>query len=179
MLVNTTVPRHFRRMRPRTIVQSVKNQFQTDQSILDNVLIQDFVATATEVGTPTKVTGKEVPVGAIVKSLFISVNFVSGSSNETGNFEWCLMKLREGQSVVTLITNPNWTNIGLGSGRNQVIKSFMAIFGTEDAGSIRYNLQIKIPRLYQRMRSGDSFVLALQSSAAGSLSTGARYKYYQ
>ncbi len=167
------------RMRRMNPIQSVKNQFQTDQTILGSTLIQDFVATATEQGVATKITGKEVPVGATVASIFVSVNFVSATGGQTGDFQWCLMKLRSGQSVATTITSPNWSNIGLSDARNQVIKSFMTIFGTEDAGSVKYNLQIRIPKIYQRMRAGDSFVLAMQASDAGSLSTGARYKYYQ
>jgi len=157
----------------------IKNQMATKQNVMGAALIQDFIATAVEQGVATKVTGREVPVGSFIRSIFVSVNFIAGTGGTTGNFDWCLMKLRDGQSVVGTITSPDWSNIGLAAARNQVIKSYMTTFGTEDAGSVKYNLQIKIPKIYQRMRAGDTFVIALQTSDVGDLATGARYKYYQ
>lgn len=159
-------------------ITSVKNQAATKQSILASTVIQDFIATSVEVGEPTKVTGKEVPVGAQIYRIAVSVNFISATASSTGNFDWCLMKLREGQSVSTTIVSPDWTNIGLSKARNQVVKSFMTIFATEDAGAAKYNLSIKIPKIYQRMRSGDLWVIVAEASDAGSLSTGMRYKYF-
>ncbi len=164
-----------RRMNP---IQSVKNQLATKQSLLGATLEQIFIAQTVDVGSPTKVTGREVPTGASIYSIDVSVNFVSSTGGITGNFDWVLIKTREGQGVVSLITSPDWTDIGLANGRNQVIKSYMTIYGTEDAGSVKYNLHIKIPRIYQRMRAGDNFVIALEASDAGSLAVGARYKYY-
>ncbi len=166
-------------MRMMNPIQSVKNQLSTVTSILASTLQQDFVATATEQGVATKVTGREVPVGAHVYSMDISVNYVTGGGAQTGTLEWVLMKTREGQSVVGLITSPNWTDIGLSNGRNQVIKSYQAVYGTDDSGAIRYNIHIKIPKSFQRMRSGDNFVIAFIADDAGTLMTGARYKYYQ
>ncbi len=163
------------RMNP---IQSVKNQMATKQTAISNTNVVDFIAVSSEVGEPTKITGREVPVGATIYSIDVSVNFISESGTITGNFDWCLLKIRSGQAVSTLIVSPDWTNLGLSTGRNQIIKSFMSLFGTEDAGSIRYNLHIKIPKIYQRMRSGDTFALVMQSSSAGSLASGARYKYY-
>ena len=162
-----------------TPIQSIKNQRSTVTTAVPNTNIQDFVGLATEVGSQTKIIGNEITVGASVYSMDISVNFVSIDNNETGVFEWVFMKLRQGQSVIDLITTPNWTDIGLSNGRNQVIKSYQAIYATNDAGAIRYNVHIKIPKIYQRMRAGDSFVIVSRSDGAGTLLTGARYKFYQ
>ncbi len=166
-----------RRMRMNPI-QSVKNQLATKQSLLGNTLEQIFIAQSVDAGAATKVTGREVPVGASIYSIDVSVNFISSTGGQTGTFDWVLIKTREGQGVVSLITSPDWTDIGLANGRNQVIKSFMTIFATEDGGSVKYNLHIRIPKIYQRMRPGDNFVIALESSDAGTLAVGARYKYY-
>ncbi len=169
------------RRRPRmrmNPIQSVKNQLATKQSLLGNTLEQIFIAQSVDVGAATKITGREVPTGASIYSIDVSVNFISSTGGQTGTFDWVLMKTREGQGVVSLITSPDWSDIGLANGRNQVIKSFMTIFATEDGGSVKYNLHIKIPKIYQRMRAGDNFVIALESSDAGTLAVGARYKYY-
>ncbi len=170
--------RRRRRNMRMTPIHSVKNQMAQKQSITANALVLHFIQTSVEVGQPTKITGVEVPVGAKVHSVDVSVNFISGTASSTGNFDWCLMKIREGQDVAGLITNPDWTNIGLANGRNQVIKSYMGIFATEDAGAMRYNVHIKIPRIMQRVRAGDQLVIAVIATSAGDLSTGARYKYY-
>jgi len=159
-------------------IQSVKNQHSQKQSILANTNVQHFVGNAVEVGVPTKVVGTEIPVGANVYSIDLSVNFVSGSAAVTGNIDWCFVKLRQGQVFTTVIGTPDWTEIGLAPGRNQVIKSYMGIFATEDAGAKQWNVHIKIPKTYQRTRSGDLFILVVNASQEGSLSTGARYKYY-
>ena len=164
------------RMNP---IQSVKNQRSTTTTTTAAVNVLDFVALATEQGVATKVVGNEVPVGATVYSMDISVSFISGSASDTGTFEWCFMKLRDGQSVTNTISSPNWSDIGLSSGRNQVIKSYMTVFSTEDGGSVKYNPHIRIPKIYQRMRSGDQFVIVTKTSQIGLLLTGARYKYYQ
>ncbi len=174
------MPRRRGRMRMRmNPIQSVKQQMAQKQSILADTNIQHFVMDASEVGSPTKVTGIEVPVGAIVYSMDVSINFVSSTGGITGNIDWCFVKLRDGQVFDTILVSPDWSDLGLASGRNQVIKSYMAIFGTEDAGPKIWNLHIKIPKVYQRTRAGDRFIIVFRSSEAGSLSTGARYKYYQ
>jgi len=174
------MPRRRRRMRMRmNPIQSVKNQIAQKQTILADANIQHFVMDTVEVGAPTKVTGIEVPVGAIVYSVDVSVNFVSSTGGITGNIDWVFIKLRAGQVFDTVLVSPDWTDLGLASGRNTIIKSFMAIFGTEDAGPKIWNMHIKIPKIYQRTRDGDRFIIVFRSSEPGSLSTGARYKYYQ
>ncbi len=159
-------------------IQSVKNQMATKETLLGDTLEQIFIAQTTDVGAATKVTGREVPTGASIYSVDVSVNFISATGGQTGTFDWVLIKTREGQGVVSLITSPDWTDIGLANGRNAVIKSYMTIFATEDGGSVKYNVHIKIPKIYQRCRAGDNLIIALKSLDAGTLAVGARYKYY-
>ena len=101
-----------RRSMSMTPIHSVKNQKATKQSIMANVNVIDILASAVEVGTATKVFGNEVPVGAKIFSIDVSVNFISSSGSITGNFDWCLVKTRTGQTATSIITSPDWSDIG-------------------------------------------------------------------
>ena len=90
-----------------------------------------------------------------------------------------LVCLRNGQTIATLFAGTkaaDWSVIGLSNSRNQVIKSFTGIVGTEDAGAIRYNVHIPIPKMFQRIREGDQWVLVWNSFSPGPLTTAFRYK---
>ncbi len=159
-------------------VQSVKNQRNTTSSILANTNQVTFVTQTIEVRNATKITGLEVPTGSTIYSIYIEWNFVSGSASATGTVDWVLVKLRSGQDFATLFTTPNWTDLGLSDGRNQILLSHSDIFGTEDAGPIRYKKRVKIPKIYQRQRAGDQFAIVSNSSEVGTLSVNVLYKYF-
>ncbi len=162
----------------RTPIHSVKNQDQEAQSILASTNISQQIALGQEIGVPTKVLGNEVPVGSKIYSVDIIWNFVSSTGGITGVINWCLLFARTGQTIASTIVSPDWTDIGLSEGRNQVIESHGDIFGTEDAGPIRYKRHIRIPKIYQRLRAGDSLRIVTNSDQVGTLLTGFRYKYY-
>ncbi len=122
-----------------------------------------------------------IGAGHKVYSVDVSVNFVSGTGSITSEYNWMLVHLRQDQDIATLfaaVKPADWTNIGLSNGRNQVIKSFIGLVGTEDAGPLKQNLHIKIPKLWHRVREGDQLVLVFNATAAGSLVIGYRYKDY-
>ena len=129
-------------------------------------------------GMPT--TPQNVPGGAKVFSIDVSVNFVSDTASSTGVFSWMIIKLRDGQGVadVAATNASNWSNVGLSNMRNQIFETNMGVFPTEDGGVIRYNKHIKIPKIYHRCREGDTMVLVWNSDNAGTLSIGTRYKSY-
>ncbi len=163
----------------RTIVQSVKNQFAVAQSIVVATKIVLDYATGVNVGEATKVLGNEVPTGAKIFNIALSVNFVTLTGTETATFQWYIAKIRAGQSNAEL-PSPQWSDIGLSELRNQIFHSEMAQVGTEDAGPYKFNRIIKIPRIYQRMRTGDRLAVIVQADGVGgSIDIGARYKYYQ
>ncbi len=166
-----------RRMVARPIIQSVKNQAASKLSTVSNVDQTIIPIEGVDVGAATKVLGREVPTGSKVFGVNVSVNFISDTGGSTGNFDWYYAVVRSGQAIPP-ITSPDWTDIGLSDRRNEILKSFMAIFATEDAGSVRYNIRIKIPKMYQRIRAGDKHVIVARSSEVGSLSVGFRYKYF-
>ena len=92
-----------------------------------------------------------------------------------------LIHLRSDQDISTLIAAnraAGWSEIGVSIGRNQVIKSFMGLFATEDAGPYKSNQHIKIPKQWHRIREGDKLVLVWNSDAACTYSNGFRYKDY-
>jgi len=126
------------------------------------------------------VTQQDIPIGHKVYSIDVSVNFISVDSSTSTVFSWAIFHLRQDQVINTLFGTPatEWSNLGASSGRNQVFKSFMGIVGTEDAGSVRYNTHIKIPKQWHRIREGDRCVIVFNAPQAGTLSIGTRYKHY-
>ncbi len=173
--------RGMRRRRPRMVapIVSQKHQLNIDQSYAGsdaNVLIELYNV----VGTDVLETGNNLHVGKKVFSVDVSINYVNSSPSTQGTYSWALIHLRQDQSIGTLFGTPatQWSVLGASNGRNQVIKSFMGVHGTEDANSVRYNMHIKIPKMWHRLRDGDSLVLVYNGSEGGTLSIGYRYKDY-
>ena len=175
------MPRHFRRMR-RMLPPIVSYKHQVAESV-SYAGLDANQQTVLYFGQPpvTPSGGNLVPAGHKVYSVDVSVNFVSGDQNTTGTYSWMLCYMRQDQQVNIIfaaVGAANWSVIGLSNARNQVIKSYMGIVGTEDAGPIRQNVHIKIPKIYQRVREGDQLILVFNADAAGTYSTGFRYKDY-
>jgi len=169
-----------RRMRMRApITQSVKNMFQLKQSLVPATTSNIQFATTVDVGAPTKVLGTEVPNGAKIFSVLVSVNLINPSATGDGDLEYYFCKKRGGQTLNADFPDPDWTSIGLSDVRNQIFHSELTQFGSEDAGPYKKTFRLKIPRIYQRMRSGDELVLRIEASIASEISVGFLYKYYQ
>ncbi len=155
--------------------QKIKNQFNVDQSILQNVVTEVDFAISVNGQANTKVTGVEVPVGAHIQAMDVYVNAVSAEANQVGSFVYYMAKVREGQGASFPVAN--FTAIGLSKVRNQIFKSEMLMIGTEDAGPIRHKFRQRIPKVYQRMRDGDKIAIFFQSSLGLETSVGTRYYY--
>ncbi len=126
-----------------------------------------------------QVTPLTVPAGRKVYSINVSLNFIHPSGSGTDVISWMLVHLRDGQLISTCFAATGaseWTNIGLSNCRNQVVKSFMALLGTEDSGPCSYNVHIKIPKIFQRVREGDIMAIVFNAVEPGPLSIGIRYK---
>ena len=171
-----------RRRRPpmRAPIVTYKHQKNEDITYVGgNANNETILYTGLPPGNLSLVNG--VPAGHKVFSVDVSVNALAPDNNTTGTFSWMLIHLRADQSVATLI-NPSrasgWSEIGLSVGRNQVIKSYMGLYGTDDAGPYRSNVHIKIPKLWHRVREGDQLILVWNSDAATTFSVGFRYKDY-
>lgn len=170
----------FRRRRQTrgTIIQSVKNQHNVTISAVGGATNNFPIATAVDVGVATKITGQEVPTGAIVTSLILWVQCDSSSGGVSGEVTWYIAKRRGGQ-VNADLPIPDFTAMGLSDLRNQIIHSDTSLYGTQDAGPYRFKMLVRIPKLYHRMRSGDQLVIRIASSVATSMKVAFIYKYYQ
>jgi len=173
-----------RRMRMRRPMQapivSYKHQRQTAVTYLGAVANQIITVFQSEPpGGQAQVFG--VPAGNKVYSLDVSMNFIHTSGSGSTTINWMLCHLRDGQNVDDLFASTdaaNWSNIGLSKGRNQVIKSFLSQVGTEDAGPKMQNIHIKIPKMWHRVREGDSLLIVFNASDSGSLVVGTRFKSF-
>ncbi len=171
-----------RNYRPRmAIVQSFKQQREETVSYAGLNANNQYVVVFGVAADALANDRKNVPVGAKVSSVFITVDFVSATGGATGTFSWMYTCLRAGQAIGTEFAATdasNWSNVGLSNARNQVIKSFTGIFGTEDAGVVRYNFQMKLPKHCQRIRQGDNHTITFNANNSGTLKIATRYKYY-
>ena len=177
------MPRHFRRARRMSApIVSQKVQFAIPLSYVGaGANAESLIAFGVPVGTD-QVLITNVPNGAKVYNIHCQAGFVSGTGGTTGIWSFMIVKLRDGQSIGTEFATINasqWSNIGLSKIKNQVIKSFTGIVATEDAGAVNLNFNCKIPKIYQRMRDGDSIIGVFTADLAGTLQTAFRYKYYQ
>ncbi len=175
------MPRHFaRRMIMRAPVVSYKHQRQTDTTYIGTSA--NAITTFYTGGAPGATASiGVVPAGNKVFSVNVSVNFVQTSSSGNSRIEWCIVHLRADQTFDSLFASPggcNWTTIGNSMGRNQIIKSFIGLVGSEDAGAQRWNLHVKIPKMWHRVREGDSLILVFNAENAGALTVGTRYKSF-
>jgi len=161
----------------RNIVQSVKNSFQVDISTVPAATQLNAVAKTVEVGEATKVTGIEVPTGSKVFSIEVWQNFTSATGGDSATVEWYIAKARDGQTFGSF-PDPDLTSTGLSGKRNQIWHQEISQSGTEDAGPYKFHRRIKVPKIYQRMRSLDNIFIAFRASIAGAYQLGVLYKYY-
>ena len=168
------------RMPMRAPVVSYKHQRQTEVSYVGNDENQTIIFYTG--GAPgSQATVGNVPAGNKVYSINVSVNFIHQSGSGTSTINWLIVHLRADQSFDTLFASPggaNWSEIGQSLGRNQIIKSFLGIAGTEDAGAKAWNLHIKIPKMWHRVREGDKLLCIFNANNVGALAIGTRYKSF-
>ena len=163
-------------------IVSTKVQFATPVSYVGTgANHEDVIALGVPVGTDA-VLVVNVANGSKIYNIHCQAGFISGSGTNVGIWSFMIVKLRDGQTIASEFATINasqWSNIGLSKVKNQVIKSFTGVFGTEDAGAVNLNFNCKIPKIYQRMRDGDRIIGVFTADQAGVLQTAFRYKYYQ
>ncbi len=181
LFIIMVMPRHFvRRMVMRAPIVSYKHQQQADltyagaQANLNYLVYQG--------GAPgAAATVSSVPAGNKVYGINVSVNFIHASGTGSTRINWMLSHLRSGQTVdgdFGITDASNWSNIGLSKVRNQVVKSFVAVAGTEDAGGKIWNMRIKIPKMWQRVREGDELTVTFNATDTGTLIIATRFKSF-
>jgi len=162
-----------RRMKFTTSTKNMAQKAVTNpMATLDSILLVSGLAS-----NATRTSGNQVPNGAHVFNIRVYINAIVPSGSGHTNYEYCVLCLRDGQTIPTEI---DFSTIGLSKQKNQYLITEMTQLGTEDAGPLRRSFNVKIPRTYSRIREGDQILLLWR---AGTESTenfaGFRYKYYQ
>ena len=170
-----------RRMRRpmRAPIVSFKHQHSQVTSYLGgNVNNLFIINVGTLQGVP--VSPNTTPIGEKQYSVDLTVTFVNGSANAATDFSWMLVHLRADQTIAGLYPgiSSNWSQIGLSSGKNQVIESYMGAIPTEDGVSYSFRKHIKLPKMWHRIRDEDQLVMVWNSDQGGTLALGARFKTY-
>ncbi len=112
----------------------------------------------------------QVPTGAHISSVLVMLAFTNLVS-VSALVHLHLQCFRSGSGVVT----PGV--VGGNALRNQVIATRMFFIGKDQNNNLMY--QIKIPKIYQRIREGDSFALIYRCDAVFASATQAIYKFYR
>ncbi len=127
------------------------------------------------------VTSLTTPLGNKHYSVDISVNFVNNSTTTATDWGWFICHLRQDQTVTSLYgssSSANWSVLGAGQGKNQIIVSYMGTTSSINGSMYNFTRHIRIPKLWNRVRDGDKLVLVWNSAQAGVLAIGARFKTY-
>jgi len=175
------MPRHFRRqMVMRAPIVSYKHQQQADITYAGaqaNLIYDVYIGGAPGIAAGVAI----VPAGNKVYGINVSVNFVQTSSSGNTRINWFMTHLRSGQTVdgeFAASDASNWSNIGLSKARNQVVKSFLSVVGSNDAGPKTWNIRIKLPKMWQRVREGDQLQITFNGAEAGLLVVATRFKSF-
>ncbi len=123
--------------------------------------ISTFAATVDQPSTPFNPS--EVNLGAHVYGFFITL-FVIGSTGAplNGPIDWYIAKARTGQNITTDFPEPGAT--GVSALRNQIIHEEKGLAGSGDGTAMAFKGVVKVPKAYQRCRSGDTWFIKLKSA---------------
>ncbi len=116
------------------------------------------VPIAVAVETPTSpFKPGDVMIGSKIFAFFLSIFMIGDSSAAvTGDQNWMLSKLREGQSTGDL---PPANSAGSNGIRRQIIHMEKGLVGSGDGTPMAFKGVIKVPRGMQTMRQGDQWII--------------------
>ncbi len=112
----------------------------------------------------------QVPTGCTINSLLLMLNFGSIVSPAT-NLHFTVQLLRSGQGQVT----PG--SVGGSPQRNQVIYTEMLFITAQQ--SINQVVRLKIPKMFSRIREGDTWQLVYRGDTIFTSATQVIYKFYR
>ncbi len=166
--------RHFRRRssrRPGPVVQSYKQVFTG--APITRAASTDFntvMCLGVDNYTGPSLIANEIPTGAVVK--FIEIQYSAVNLVSIASFMWIsIQHLRSGQSAISsrsVSGNPQ---------RNQVHHQVLYSLGPTQNNNRTF--RFKIPKKYQRIREGDTWVFARQSDTVFTESLQVIYKFYR
>ena len=152
------MPRRMGRRMPMAYPVKIKNQVSfKESSLMGSKHIFDVVGVL-QTGEQRTVSGQVTP-GSHIYRINFSVNAIVASGAGSTDFDFYVCILRSGQTVGATFPTADWSDIGLSKVRNQIFYSDANQIGSEDAGPLRRKFSVKLPKIYQRMRDGDSIKL--------------------
>ncbi len=115
-------------------------------------------------------TDANVPTGSVIK--FIEIQWSMGNLSGGNNFfTTSIQKLHSGQAIIRSDL------VGGDPQRNQIHNQTSFQIGTDQNGSRKY--LFKIPKRFQRVRDGDSWVFTRRGSATFTDAVQVIYKFYR
>ncbi len=158
---------------PRTVVQSFKKVLHFAGASRSAAATISFIAstgTDSVAAGQTGQTDAAVPTGSVIK--YIEIDFaVSNLVLVLAVQNIAIQRIHSGQSVINPVT------VGGNAQRNQVFLQGMFILGTEQNNNRKY--RFKIPKKYQRVREGDSWVFTTNCDVVTGSACQIIYKFYR
>ncbi len=162
-----------RRFMPRPVIQSFKkvlNDAPASRLAATNIITNLSVGVDSAAAGQTSPTDANVPTGSSIR--FFEIQWAMGNLTGGNNFFHVTIQLtRSSQSVVS----PNV--VGGNTQRNQVFFQSLFQIGTEQNGSRVY--RFRVPKMFQRVREGDTWRFVRQGDATFTDSVQVIYKFYR
>ncbi len=176
---STTMVMRRRMRRAPTAVYPVKtkNQHSLKQNTTIGTKNSWTILFGTGVGA-SRVAITDVAAGNHVYRLTFNINAIHPSGSGSGNFDFYICYMRHGQVINTDFPSADWSDIGLSKVRNQIFYSEQNQLGTEDGGRYTRKFSVKVPKLCQRIREGDSIRLIWDNSETLNTNFGVRFSSF-
>ncbi len=115
--------------------------------------------------------------GSKIYRIRVNITARGAAGSDSGDLSWYLAKARDGQASGTF---PSPNAIGGDMKRNQIFITEFDTFSSQDAPGYKYDRWIKIPKIYQRMRTGDIFLIKFRAEGTSNIEVHyhADYKIY-
>ncbi len=158
------------------IINSIKNQVIVG---IGTTGTQTSVLIAKAVNTPLSTVNSDVSQGCKIKAIWVSINGCGlGGTGVLNNMHLYIMK-NPGDNL----TAPNPASWGTSNEKKFIFRSWTFMIMRNQDGNTPFHWEgwLKIPRLYQRMGTDDTFRLEVRNSASvtGHFSMEAIYKWYR
>ncbi len=165
-----------RRRGIQPVVSSMKNVFQASFGVTGTATVTN-VAKAVD-SPPSASAPDQCRQGSIIKAIWLTFDVCGlAGTGVLNNFSAYLMK-NPGASL----TPPAPVSIGTSNEKKFIIKFWRAMIMRNQDGNVPYHWEgwIKIPKLYHRMGTDDTwvFVIDVTASLTGHAQVGAIYKWY-
>ncbi len=132
-------------------------------------IVHDIVVGVDNYTGPTA-NNNEVPTGAKIMSILVLATFTNLVSISS-LLHFNIMMVRGGAP------SPTPGAVGGSNQRNTVVFTHMAFLGQNQNSNFVF--RIKVPRIYQRIREGDTFKIKYRTDTTFASATQAIYKFYR